>query len=386
MNFFSKLRNNFLVGLYSDICHAMKCKELFKRIEDSVPLSWQESYDNSGLQIGNPENEVEGVLYSLDVTPFAVEKAVKEGCNLIISHHPFIFHGLKSIDLANVTGGIIETCIREKIAIYSAHTNFDKHPSGVSAALANAIGLEKPEILSPENGMLKKLVTYCPEAQAESVRNALFSAGAGHIGNYDSCSFNASGLGSFRAGENTNPFVGGKGKVHFEPEIRIESVFPKDKQTAVLSALFAFHPYEEVAFDIFSLDNQYSECGLGIVGNLSQPLSANDFISFLKTRLNIQTVRCNTNAVAQISRVAVCGGSGASLINTAVRAGAQAFITADLNYHDFQAADGRIFLIDAGHFETEIFALSALKSLVSEILPNFAPQIISPDSNWVNTV
>lgn len=364
----------------------MKCKELFNAIEREIPLSWQENYDNCGLQIGNPDDEIRGIVYTLDITPEVISQAVSERCNVVISHHPFIFQGLKNINLANTNGQIIETCIRENITIYSAHTNFDKHPSGVSAALANAIGLDNPEILSPENGMLKKLVTYCPEAQAESVRNALFSAGAGHIGNYDSCSFNAPGRGSFRAGENTNPFVGEIGKIHFEPEIRIETVFPKDKQAAVLSALFAFHPYEEVAFDIFSLDNQYSECGLGIVGNLSQPLSANDFISFLKTRLNIQTVRCNTNAVAQISRVAVCGGSGASLINTAVRAGAQAYITADLKYHDFQAADGRIFLIDAGHFETEIFALSALKSLVSEILPNFVPQIISPDSNWVNTV
>ena len=364
----------------------MKCKELFKLIEEKIPLSWQENYDNCGLQIGNPDDEIRGIVYTLDITPEVINKAVSERCNVVISHHPFIFHALKNINLANPNGKIIEKCIREKITVYSAHTNFDKHPAGVSAALANAIGLDNPEILSPENGMLKKLVTYCPEAQAESVRNALFSAGAGHIGNYDACSFNAPGRGSFRAGENTNPFVGEIGKIHFEPEIRIETVFPKDKQAAVLSALFAFHPYEEVAFDIYSLDNQYSGCGLGIVGNLPQPMSAETFISLLKTKLGIQTLRCNANIATEITRVAVCGGSGSSLMNKAVQAGAQAFITADLNYHDFQAADGRIFLIDAGHFETEIFALSALKSLVSEILPNFAPQIISPDSNWVNTV
>ncbi|KAF5036068.1 GTP cyclohydrolase 1 type 2 [anaerobic digester metagenome] len=364
----------------------MKCKELFKLIEEKIPLSWQENYDNCGLQIGNPDDEIRGIVYTLDITPEVINKAVSERCNVVISHHPFIFHALKNINLANPNGKIIEKCIREKITIYSAHTNFDKHPAGVSAALANTIGLENPEILSPENGMLKKLVTYCPEAQAESVRNALFSAGAGHIGNYDSCSFNASGLGSFRAGENTNPFVGEKGKIHFEPEIRIETVFPAYKQSAVLSALFAFHPYEEVAFDIYSLDNQYSEFGLGIVGNLHQSMLTEEFISMMKTKLGIQSVRCNANFISAITRVAVCGGSGASFISRAVQTGAQAFVTADLKYHDFQAADGRILLIDAGHFETEIFALSALKSLVSEILPNFAPQIISPDSNWVNTV
>ncbi len=364
----------------------MKCKELFNAIEREIPLSWQENYDNCGLQIGNPDDEIRGIVYTLDITPEVISQAVSERCNVVISHHPFIFQGLKNINLANTNGQIIETCIRENITIYSAHTNFDKHPSGVSAALANAIGLDNPEILSPENGMLKKLVTYCPEAQAESVRNALFSAGAGHIGNYDSCSFNAPGLGSFRAGENTNPFVGEKGKIHLEPEIRIETVFPAYKQSAVLSALFAFHPYEEVAFDIYSLDNQYSGCGLGVVGNLPQSMSAESFSSLLKTKLGIQSLRCSDFHASEISRVAVCGGSGASLMNRAVQAGAQAYITADLKYHDFQAAEGRIFLVDAGHFETEIFALSALKSLVSEILPNFAPQIISPDSNWVNTV
>lgn len=372
--------------MYSDICHAMKCKELFNSIEKIIPLSWQENYDNSGLQIGNPDDEIKGILYTLDVTLHTLDQAIANRCNIIISHHPLIFQGLKQINLANSTGQIIEKCIRENITIYSAHTNFDKLPSGVSGALAQIIGLENPEILVQENGLLKKLVTYCPEAQAGSVRNALFDAGAGHIGNYDSCSFNMSGLGSFRAGENTNPHVGEIGKVHFEPEVRIETIFPASKQAAVLSALFAFHPYEEVAFDIYSLENQYSESGLGIIGNLPQPLSCADFIELVKLKMCIQSIRCSAFLSSDISRVAVCGGAGASFIDNARSAGANAYITADVKYHDFQAASGNLFLIDAGHFETEFFALSALKSLVSEILPNFAPHIISPDSNWVNTV
>jgi len=372
--------------LYSDICHAMKCKELFNAIEKLFPLSWQENYDNSGFQIGNPDDEIKGILYTLDVTPHTLDQAIANRCNVIISHHPLIFQGLKQINLANSTGQIIEKCIRENITIYSAHTNFDKHPSGVSGALAQIIGLENPEILVPENGLLKKLVTYCPEAQAASVRNALFEAGAGHIGNYDSCSFNMSGLGSFRAGENTNPYVGEIGEVHFEPEVRIETVFPVSKQAAVLSALFAFHPYEEVAFDIYSLENQYHECGLGIIGNLPQPLSCEALVDLIKSKLGVQFLRCSAFVSSEISRVAVCGGAGASFISSAKSAGVQAYITADLKYHDFQAASGSIFLIDAGHYETEIFGLSALKSLVSEILPNFVPHIISPDSNWVNTV
>ena len=234
--------------------------------------------------------------------------------------------------------------------------------------------------------MLKKLVTYCPQAQAESVRNALFSAGAGQIGNYDSCSFNISGTWSFKAGENTTPFVGEKNKLHFEPEIRIETIFPSYKQNSVLSALFAHHPYEEVAYDIYTLDNKHSNLGLGIVGDLPKALPPSDFFTNVKSKLGIKSLRCNSNNINKIKRIAVCCGSGAAFLNKAIEENADVYITSDIKYHDFQAAGEKIILLDAGHFETEIFALNALKSLISKILPNFAPQIIYPDSNWVNMV
>ncbi|MPM15048.1 GTP cyclohydrolase 1 type 2 [bioreactor metagenome] len=364
----------------------MKCKDFFREFESRVPVSVQESYDNCGLQIGNPDNEISGILYSLDVTMQAVDLAVSGNCNLIISHHPFIFGGLRNINLANNTGKIIEKCLKENLVIYSAHTNFDKSPFGVSASLANILELSDVSVLDSVEGKLKKLVTFCPEAQSNALRNALFEAGTGYIGNYDSCSFNVSGFGTFRAGENANPFVGEKGAVHHEPEIRIETVFPVWNQTAVLSALFAFHPYEEVAFDIYNLENSWNGYGLGSVGVLKNPLDPSAFLDKIKSALKIKHLRHGRLLPDRITRVAVCGGAGASLISKAIQSGAQAYVTADLKYHDFQAADGRILLIDAGHFETEIFALSALKSLVSEILPNFAPQIISPESNWVNTV
>lgn len=364
----------------------MKFKDFFAEFERRVPILLQESYDNCGLQIGNPDDKVVGVLYSLDVDMNTIDQAIANNCNLIISHHPFIFGGLRNINLAKNDGKIIEKCLKHEIAIYSAHTNFDKSAFGVSSSLASALSLKDVTVLDPAEGMLKKLVTFCPEAQAASVRNALFEAGAGHIGNYDSCSFNASGFGSFRAGENTNPFVGKIGQIHQEPEIRIETIFPVWKQSAVLSALFAFHPYEEVAFDIYSLDNELNNSGLGSVGFLPAPLDCDEFLEFVKSSLNLTFVKHSHPMATKISKVAVCGGSGAPLINKAIMAGAHAYVTADLKYHDFQAAAGRILLVDAGHFETEIFALSALKSLVSEILPNFAPQIISPESNWVNTV
>jgi len=364
----------------------MKCKELFFQIEQRIPLSLQESYDNCGFQIGNPTDELSGILYTLDVTEQAVDLAIAERCNLIVSHHPFIFRGLKSIDMSKTEGQLLVKCLQNNISIYSVHTNFDKYPQGVSAMLAQTLGLTNIAVLCPEENRLKKLVTFCPEAQVESVRNALFDAGAGNIGNYDACSFNSSGHGSFRAGLHTNPFVGEIGKVHFEPEVRIETVFPDWKQNAIVSALLAFHPYEEVAYDIYPLNNNLNGFGLGSVGLLPAPVNVNSFLSLVKSTVNPAGLRCSHFSEKSIQKVAVCGGSGASLLSSAIQSGAQAFITSDVKYHDFQQAANKILLIDAGHFETEFFTLTALKSLVSEILPNFVPQIIAPDSNWVNTV
>ncbi len=364
----------------------MKCKDLFSQIEHLVPLSLQESYDNCGLQLGDPDAEITGILYSLDVTETAIDTAKTQGCNLVISHHPLFFRSIKNINTSNSDGHLIVKCLQNNIAVYSMHTNFDKYPNGVSSILAQQLGLSNISILAPEQNKLKKLVTFCPEAQAESVRNALFEAGAGHIGNYDSCSFNTSGQGSFRAGADTNPFVGSIGEHHFEPEIRIETVFPEWKQHAVISALLAYHPYEEVAYDIYPLENAWNGIGLGSVGQLNSLMDTQSFLNLVKSTINPEGLRHSHYYGEKIQKVAVCGGSGASLLPLAIQAGAHAFITSDVKYHDFQNAAGKILLIDAGHFETEIFTLTALKSLVSEILPNFAPQIIAPDSNWVNTV
>ncbi len=364
----------------------MTLHEIVTHLENVVPPSLQESYDNSGLQIGCLNNEIVGILYSLDITKDVVDKAIFSKCNLIISHHPFIFGGLKNINIATTSGIIIQKCIQHEIAIYSMHTNFDKSPFGVNAALASAIGLTDTQILVPEAGKLKKLVTFCPKLQAESVRKALFAAGAGNIGNYDSCSFNSEGFGTFKAGDGTNPFVGQQGELHQEPEIRIETVFPIWRQSKIVAALLAHHPYEEVAYDIYPLENNWAHFGLGIVGNLSKPLLVDDFLEKIKDDLKVKSLKFSNFTENTISKVAVCGGSGASFLSQAIASGAQAFITADAKYHDFQAASGRILMLDAGHFETEIFCLSALMSLVSDFLPNFAPQIIYSETNWVNTV
>lgn len=364
----------------------MKLHEIVTHLENVVPSQLQESYDNCGLQIGNPDNEVVGIVYSLDINEDVVQKAISSNCNLIISHHPFIFGGLKNINIATTNGRIIQKCIQHEIAIYSMHTSFDKSPFGVNAALASAIGLTNTQVLIPEEGKLKKLVTFCPKMQAETVRNAIFSAGAGQIGNYDSCSFNSEGFGTFKAGKGTNPFVGEHDILHQEPEVRIETVFPVWKQKRIIEALLAHHPYEEVAYDVYPLGNNWAHFGLGVLGNLSEPMNAEDFLLKIKADLKVRFLKYSNFSAKTISKVAVCGGSGISFLSQAIASGAQAFITADAKYHDFQTASNRILLVDAGHFETEIFSLNALMSLVSDFLPNFAPQIIYPETNWVNTV
>ncbi len=248
----------------------MKIQEIIKPLEELAPPFLQESYDNAGLLIGNPQTKVEKVLITLDVTEPVLNEAIEKKCGLIIAHHPLIFKGLKSITGKNATERIVEIAIRRDIAIYAIHTNLDNVDGGVNDILCKKLGLKNTRILSPKKEILRKLVTFCPEDHAEKVRKAIFSAGAGHIGEYDSCSFNAPGTGSFRGSDDTNPFVGEKGKLHYENEIRIETIYPVYKEQAILNALFIAHPYEEVAYDIYFLGNEFTRVGAGMIGELER--------------------------------------------------------------------------------------------------------------------
>ena len=350
----------------------MKIKEIMDVLELLAPPSLQEDYDNSGLLIGDKNNNCIGALICLDVTEKVVEEAKARKCNLIISHHPLIFRGVKKITSDNYVSRTIINTIKNDIAVYAIHTNLDNVSHGVNSKIAEKLELKNCTVLLPKADQLKKLVTFSPVANSENVRNALFTAGAGAIGKYSECSYNVSGEGTFKAGEGTNPFVGKKGERHTELEIRIEVIFPQYIQETLLTALKQAHPYEEVAYYIQPLDNLDEFTGSGMVGDLDESISPGALMEKLKHQFNLSVIRHTDSPVERIKRIAVCGGSGFFLLPNAITSGAQAYITSDIKYHDFFEAEGEILLADIGHFESEQFTTDLLSEILSKKYPNFA--------------
>ncbi len=362
----------------------MKLKDLALYLDSVVPLSFQEGYDNSGLQVGLTEREVSSGLITLDVTEEVMEEAIASKMDVVISHHPLIFKGIKSIGGKSFTDRILYQAIKNDIAVYSAHTNLDIFSGGVSMKMAEKIGLEEITVLSPSEKMLLKLVVYIPESHLEDVCNGLFEAGAGIIGNYDRCGFVTSGTGSFRANEIAKPFVGEKGIVHFEKEIRFETILFSHLRDKVIGALLNIHPYEEVAYDLFPLENKNAGIGLGCVGKLKDAVTENEFLKLVSSVFSADGIRYSKPTGKMIKKVALCGGSGASLINNSISAGADVFLTADLKYHDFFKAENRILLVDTGHFESEKFSREILKDLIIKKFPKFAVRFSETNTNPIN--
>jgi dinuclear metal center YbgI/SA1388 family protein len=362
----------------------MKVREICSFLDSAIPLSWQESYDNSGLQAGGMDSEVNSAILSTDVTEEVISEAVKHGAGLIITHHPLIFHPLKRVTGSSPAERILIKAIKAGIAIYSAHTNLDVMPEGVSRKMAEKLDLKNVKVLSPMKGKLLKLVTWVPESHAEKVREALFTAGAGVIGNYDSCSFNVPGTGTFRGNEKTSPFAGKKGKLHLENEVRIETVLHSHLREAVVNVLLSAHPYEEVAYDLYLLENEHPVSGLGASGELQEPLAEREFLKKLADVFGAEGTRYSPLTGRKIKRVALCGGAGAGLLKNAIAAGADAFVTADVKYHDFFEPDGRILLCDIGHFESEKFASEILYELIIKKFPTFALRFSEIYTNPIN--
>lgn len=362
----------------------MRIKDILHTIEQLAPLSLQEGFDNSGLQVGDINQEASGVLFCLDVTEKVVEEALVLDCNLIISHHPLLFHSLKSLTGKSYIERCVMEAVRHDVVIYAAHTNLDNAMNGVNYKLAEMLGLQNVKVLSPAKDSLLKLVTFVPESHAEIVRNALFNAGAGNIGDYDSCSYNVHGEGTFKAGENANPFVGEIGCLHFEPEVRIETVLPKYKQKDVMRALVAIHPYEEPTFDFYPLANTWEQIGSGIVGSLSEPMLEQEFLYMLKDVFNLQCLKHSPFTGREIRDVALCGGSGAFLISDAIHYGADAFITGEAKYNDFFDVENKLLLAVIGHYESEICTKEILIDVISKKYPNFTVHLSVVDRNPVN--
>ena len=362
----------------------MRIKEIIHFLETIAPLSFQESYDNAGLIIGNSDTECSGIITSLDVTEEVVEEAVRRKCNLIVAHHPIIFKGLKKLNGKNYVERTVIAAIKNDIAVYAIHTNLDNVLEGVNQKIAEKLQLQNCKTLLPKEGTLQKLITFAPVKNAEEVRKALFKAGAGAIGNYDRCSFNVEGTGTFRAGEGSDPYVGKIGELHTEEETRIEVVFPSFLQAKIVQSLKESHPYEEVAYYIQALENVQESVGSGLIGELSHPVSESELLLILKSAFKLTVIKHTSFLNKPVNKIAVCGGAGIFLLPTAIAASADVYITGDVKYHEFFDADNRIFLADIGHYESEQFTIELLTEFLQKKFTNFAVQKTEITTNPVN--
>lgn len=354
--------------------------DIIREIEIFAPPAYQENYDNAGLIIGNPYETCFGALLTLDVTEAIIDEAIQNNCNLIIAHHPLIFAPVKQITGKNYVERCIIKAIKNNISIYAAHTNADNVLAGVNKEIADRLELINTKILLPKNKILKKLVTFVPASHLSQVQEALFNAGCGHIGNYDSCSFYTEGKGTFRGNEFTNPYVGEKQKLSVEPEIRIETIFEAYRETQVVSALLSAHPYEEVAYDIYLLENHHPRIGSGIIGDLKEETDVKNFLHKVKEIFNQPLIRY-TPFERKIKKVALCGGSGSFLLNTAIRQSADVFISSDFKYHQFFDAEDKIMIVDIGHYEAEQFTPEIFYRIIKNKFPNFAALLSKTNTN-----
>lgn len=344
-------------------------------LEQWAPLSLQEDYDNSGLQVGDRQAEARAALVCIDCNEAILEEAEREGCNLVICHHPVIFKGLRRLTGGTAVERTVEMAVRKNIAIYAIHTNLDNIIDGVNGELARRLGLKPISVLDPRSDRLRKLAVFVPEAQALALRTALFEAGAGHIGAYDQCSFNLHGTGTFRANAGAQPFVGTVGEIHSEKEIKVEVIYPVEREGSVLEAMHAAHPYEEVAYDLFILANPHPGIGSGLVGEFDVAMEETVFLDRVKEVLGQAHLRHSALIGRPIQRVALCGGSGSFLLGKARAAGVQAFLTADVKYHQFQEPDGTLVLVDAGHWQTERYTMDAVRDRLLRNIPTFAVRL-----------
>lgn len=363
----------------------MLVKDIIQAIEAFAPPAYQEGYDNSGLQIGNSNDEARAALITLDVTEAVLEEAIERDANLIIAHHPLLFSGLKQISGRNYIERIVQKAIKNDINIYACHTNLDNVQHGVNAKICEKLGLQNTSILSAMGGTLYKLYTYAPLNAVDAVRDALFAAGAGQVGEYSECSFNTAGTGTFKPSAGTNPTIGkAGGKREAVEEQKIEVLVDKASRSAVLKALFNAHPYEEVAYEMVAIDNINQDLGAGMVGELIAPMTETDFLEFVKENMHTACIRHTALAGKDVRKVAVCGGSGSFLLGNAIASGADVFITGDFKYHQFFDADGQIVIADIGHYESEQFTGEIFQDIINKKFPNFATLLSNLSTNPIN--
>ena len=353
----------------------MKIKEILSILEEMAPLAYAEDFDNVGLLVGDLNSETTGILVCHDALESVIDEAISKKCNLVVCFHPILFSGLKKITGKNYVERAVIKAIKNDIAIYAVHTALDNHKNGVNKIFSDALGLINTKVLIPKANFIQKLVTYTVPENVEQVRNALFEAGAGKIGNYEDCSFNSQGIGTYMGNEDSNPEIGERFEFVETPEIKIEVTFEKHLQSKILKALFSNHLYEEVAYEIYDLQNSHQNIGLGMIGELENPMNELEFLSFVKDKMICGGIRHSALLNKRITKVAVLGGSGSFAIKNAIQAEADVFLTADLKYHNFYESENQILLADIGHFESERFTKNYIVDFLKEKITNFAPNL-----------
>jgi len=353
--------------------------DIAKALEDFAPLAYQESYDNSGLIVGDQKKEVTSCLISLDCTPDVVDEAISKGCGLIVSHHPIVFNGLKSFTGKTYVERTIIKAIKNDIAIYACHTNLDNVAQGVNAKIAEKLNLNATRILQKKSNTLSKIVTYVPILNLSEVQASIHASGAGKIGNYDYCSFRVNGTGTFRPMHGANPVIGEVGKVEELEEVKLEVMCKNQQLNEVLKATIKAHPYEEVAYEILPIQNQW-EMGSGMIGNLDKEMSETEFLNHVKHSMNCEVIKY-TPVSKKIKKVAICGGAGSFLLKKALSSGADAFITSDMKYHEFFDGESKLMICDIGHYESEKFTQEIFAKVLSDKFPNFAALFSDTNTN-----
>ncbi|MFE3869217.1 Nif3-like dinuclear metal center hexameric protein [Flavobacterium sp. LS2P90] len=361
----------------------MKIKEIITFLEEMAPLDYAEDFDNVGLLVGDQEAEATGVLVCHDALENIIDDAIAKKCNLVVCFHPILFSGLKKITGKNYVERAVIKAIKNDVAIYAVHTALDNHQEGVNKVFCDALGLINTKILIPKQNFIRKLVTYTIPENAEEVRNALFDAGAGNIGNYENCSFNSKGIGTYMGNEHSNPQVGERFEFVQGDEIKIEVTFEKHLENKILKALFKSHAYEEIAYEIYELQNKHQNIGLGMIGELKNPMKEKEFLLFAKEKMQADGIRHSNFIGKEVKKIAVLGGAGSFAIKNAIQAGADVFLTADLKYHQFYEAENRLLLADIGHFESERYTKNYIVEYLRKKILNFAVILSEENSNPV---
>jgi len=362
----------------------MKIKDIITILEEMAPLAYAEDFDNVGLLTGNPNDGATGILVCHDALEAIVDEAIAKNCNMVICFHPILFSGLKKITGRNYVERAVIKAIKYDIAIYAVHTALDNHKNGVNKIFCDALGLMNTKVLIPKEGFIRKLVTYTIQENFETLRNALFDSGAGSIGNYENCSFSSEGKGTYQGNADSNPEIGEPGEFIQARELKLEVTFEKHLEGRILQALFANHVYEEVAYEIYSLENRHQNIGLGMTGELETPMDEAAFLRFVKEKMLAGGIRHSAYRGREVKKVAVLGGSGSFAIKNAIAAGADVFLTADLKYHQFYEAEGKIVLADIGHFESERFTKDFMANFLSEKIKSIPVEISGVDTNPVH--